>query len=434
MGRRFAAVLVVGLVACADSAAAQINFDLHEAAGARSLQRWILGPGQDLQLDEALQISLAAPQPSWQEGRQAAWKLNEILWARFQTWYGRDEILALLGWLKQHESAPAESFADESIDQALRWLVARGASEAERDPHAAQVLLEAVRDDPLTRHRLSGLTRVLFSPSLVRQLLKQSYTIADCLDQWESRRPTEPPPLEACFRLPIDPRAAVVKLRWMPLDGAFPVFDTSRTAFAAQYQAGEWRPRQWWPSGPSADTLTHAPLYAQRVPSGQVFGLVAMHLMVKASADWHWQTLWWSDEAAEDFGSDQSLLVRSPVDSELRSFKLCAVAGFDAESADVVNAATGLTAMMQDLAAARTGRSWCSNPYLETGPASARTNCVGCHQHAGSELDPERILRFPSTFPSDASVRILPQSNFDYLWSLSAGGQLAYAMRQIVRH
>ncbi|NIS36800.1 MAG: hypothetical protein GWN73_40355, partial [Actinobacteria bacterium] len=42
------------------------------------------------------------------------------------------------------------------------------------------------------------------------------------------------------------------------------------------------------------------------------------------------------------------------------------------------------------LRAAAGGPSWCSNPYIEHGRGNARTNCIGCHQHGGSEVFTDR--------------------------------------------
>src|SRR5690606_5877331 len=63
--------------------------------------------------------------------------------------------------------------------------------------------------------------------------------------------------------------------------------------------------------------------------------------------------------------------------------------------------------------------TWCSNPYIELGQGNARTNCIGCHQHAGSELLGEDTLTDERQFP--ATGRKLVRKNFptDYLWSFS---------------
>ena len=34
------------------------------------------------------------------------------------------------------------------------------------------------------------------------------------------------------------------------------------------------------------------------------------------------------------------------------------------------------------------GPTWCSNPFIDAAPGLARGNCIGCHQHAGTDADP----------------------------------------------
>lgn len=354
---------------------------LRAADGARPLERFVLGPGVDLTIDAGLSAELAEPVKTWRATHDAAERLDAAVAPVFQTWYGRDEILAMLGWLVRHPGV--------EVDAAFRMLQDRGADAAHRDPAAAQALGDAARADAEVRNNLSGLTRVLFSPFLTRALLANAGRIAACLDDFEAGRE----PAAPCLQIPVDPRAAVVKLRWMPLDQMFPLFPADSAAMLAQYRGGSWLPSAWLTSMPNGA------MRVQRLPSGQRFGLVAMHLMVKSGAAWHWQSTW--------FGGN-----------------LCAVSGFTFAPSEG-------DPLYDALAADRGDRSWCSNPYMETEPRAARTNCVGCHQHAGSELDPTAILGRPDRFPADASSA-MTSGGFDHLWSLTAGGQLAHAFRQIM--
>ncbi len=67
------------------------------------------------------------------------------------------------------------------------------------------------------------------------------------------------------------------------------------------------------------------------------------------------------------------------------------------------------------------GASWCSNPYLERGHGNAGSNCIGCHQHGGTELTSEEVLLLPD------HGRTLLRNNFpaDYSWATTSGDNLA---------
>jgi hypothetical protein len=75
-------------------------------------------------------------------------------------------------------------------------------------------------------------------------------------------------------------------------------------------------------------------------------------------------TLWWSPDPDTDFGSDRPKTLAAP----WSSYKMCVVSDFGDP-------------------AANDGLSHCSNPYFERGRGNTRTNCIGCHQHAGRATD-----------------------------------------------
>jgi len=52
------------------------------------------------------------------------------------------------------------------------------------------------------------------------------------------------------------------------------------------------------------------------------------------------------------------------------------------------------------------GPSWCSNQYIERGAHNAQTNCIGCHQHAGTGLASEDVLADSLTFPQSGRAMI----------------------------
>ena len=68
------------------------------------------------------------------------------------------------------------------------------------------------------------------------------------------------------------------------------------------------------------------------------------------------------------------------------------------------------------------GPTRCSNPYLERGAGNARTNCIGCHQHAGTSMLPENILK---DFPSDGRTEVRRNFPADYLFAVGREDSLA---------
>ena len=110
-----------------------------------------------------------------------------------------------------------------------------------------------------------------------------------------------------------------------------------------------------------------------------------------------------------------AFIVYSALGGPWRNYKMCAVTSFDDASA--------------------TGEpTWCSNPYLERGAGNAGTNCIGCHQHAGSGLLSEEILSDPQAFPS--SGRTLIRNNFptDYSFAIDNGDRLGRMFADIVEY
>ena len=68
--------------------------------------------------------------------------------------------------------------------------------------------------------------------------------------------------------------------------------------------------------------------------------------------------------------------------------------------------------------------TWCSNPYLEDGAGNAATNCIGCHQHAGTALSTEEVLAAHD--PASGTGRRQSRSSFpaDYVFALRRGDDI----------
>jgi mono/diheme cytochrome c family protein len=113
-----------------------------------------------------------------------------------------------------------------------------------------------------------------------------------------------------------------------------------------------------------------------------------------------WITLWWSKDPDPD-----------GLPGRWAHYKMCIV-----------------TAYQETDPSLPAGSTFCSNPYLETGPRNVQTNCIGCHQHGGTALSNTTILGYPD-YGRPRSLSVFP---YDYLWAASGNLRLAEQTAAIV--
>ena len=80
------------------------------------------------------------------------------------------------------------------------------------------------------------------------------------------------------------------------------------------------------------------------------------------------------------------------------------------------------------------GPTWCSNPYIERGAGNAATNCVGCHQHAGTRLVSEDILADRDAFPDFSRPELRQSFPTDYVFSVRTGDDLGAMFVETEEH
>ena len=211
------------------------------------------------------------------------------------------------------------------------------------------------------------------------------------------------------------PRDAVlVKADWRrKLAGEnLPFFATS----AARMRERLAHSAEWTDDGsvdPDASSI-----YTVTLPNGNAFRMPALHVMTKELDHWVWITLWWSSDPDSDFGADRPPTIAA-LPGPWRNYKMCVATaylegdpdrrgGFGGSLGDALEAVNGGPGTP----------SWCSNPYLELGEGNAATNCIGCHQHGGTELTPESIL---ATQPHRGTTRVRNNFFTDYLWAIKGG-------------
>jgi hypothetical protein len=335
-------------------------------------------------------------EPSSEEERRAlGWRIFEKVIEpvavdqrsvpRWRTFYSKEEFVRMfqklytdLGRDGRMERRP---FGDRAIEQAFEW-------------NASGEDLEERMFDQEQLDGLGGNARVGYAGSVLAHLFA---TYAASL---EDRPILEEDPCAERFgttfgaEMPGD--AVLIKTSWHRADfgETMPVFDTSPERMKHRLDGdGDWG------SGDGVAAPNSDRIYTVELPNGNRFRLAALHVMTKELSHWVWTSFWWSNDPSSDFGGDRPASIGGP----WSSYKMCIATSFD---------------------------GWCSNPYLEEGKHNARTNCIGCHQHGGADLDPEEILALPDHGNGQAR-RTFPT---DYLWAFDRGDSLKSAMQAEIDH
>jgi hypothetical protein len=229
--------------------------------------------------------------------------------------------------------------------------------------------------------------------------------------------------------LPID--AALVKASWhrAELGEVMPTYDTSAERTEKRLEGAAD-----WGQGDGFADPGRERIYTLRLPNDNRFRLAGMHIITKELRHWMWITLWWSDDPDSDFGADRPDAIRA-LGGPWANYKMCVVSSYDERDPDPTGGfgadAPSLAAALAAVYAGEGGPSWCSNPYLEEGAGNAATNCIGCHQHAGTSLEQEQIF---SELPHNGRSKLRNNFPLDYLWALTDGDALAYAIAAKVAH
>ncbi len=246
------------------------------------------------------------------------------------------------------------------------------------------------------------------------------------------------PTWAACLQnaFPVD--AVVIKADWRRVLPGMPlaVYDTSAAGLTRRLS-----PDAKFAWGPGDGTAEPGPddIYTAEMANGNVYRLAAMHIMTKELDHWLWITLWWSpsDASDSDFGADRPAAIKA-LGGPWGHYKMCAVTAFDERDPDVqggfADSAPTLGKALAAVHSSSTSASWCSNPYLEVGDGNADTNCVGCHQHAGTGIQVEGILADPVLFPVHGRVDVRNNFPADYSWTTDHGDELTRMFADVVAY
>ncbi|SFF88179.1 hypothetical protein SAMN05518801_102413 [Novosphingobium sp. CF614] len=267
-------------------------------------------------------------------------------------------------------------------------------------------------------HLGTGFT--VFSPSFVGHLLAQSKGVMNCADKAPQFKADTPPPSATQFSpcLTEFPRSAVmVKAQWTPEDFANAAHVTDSNRMGNLFN----EPR--WGRGTPAP-FDAKKMYTIETKEGHKWGLRSIHFSTKDTREWVWITLWWDPQPNTDFGQDRP----ASISGVWANYKMCVTSSFNERdpqpwqsfTASAPLLAGALKANYSALAAANTAAggdpnhltTWCSNPNVEVHPQNHKTNCIGCHQYAGSwNAATNDMTEFDQTYqPNDVNF---PQQGRD---------------------
>jgi hypothetical protein len=428
------------------------------------VDRSLVGSPADYLPDASLSARERSLKRSQRLRREAAWNIAERVLAPvrlpqtltaaagrstlplWQTWHAKDDLTRifrkLYPELSPEQAAARTRFSASALDAGSRWN--DGAIDDFEDWTSERLLeYRSAIDQASEVAGLGGIYRVAYAPAASRHLLTSYPEVLGCredpaaaaappagdTEQGACARAASP----ACLASPFPRGSVLVKANWRRVgaDATLPVFDTS--AAGLQRRLASDKSFDWGTADGEADPGEDE-IYTLRLPNGNVFRLAALHIMTKELEQWFWTTLWWSPEPDQDFGADRPGTLPAP----FQSYKLCSVVAFDEEDPDPGGGYDqehpSLARALQVTHSGPGGASWCSNPYLESGAGNAGSNCIGCHQHAGTGLRAADILGAPLAFPDHGRTQLRADFPSDYVFAPSVGDDLGAMYEETETH
>lgn len=332
-----------------------------------------------------------------------------------------------------------------------------------------------------------GIARIMYTPAMTRHMVANYAQVLDCADDrlggtWCEPGvdcdafSEEPENFSTCFAaefpadagspyeqlgLPALGGTAVVKMTWSRVGFEFdlPAYDTDAAALERRIGPGAnalWSPegdRSYAAPAEAPATVADIPfptpddIYTIQTRGGSLYRLTGLHVMTKEARHWVWVTMWWSDKPDDDFGADRPAAF-GDLDPAWSNYKMCVVVDYTENDPDPAGRYADIPSLQAAVAASEQGGgpSWCSNPYIEHGAGNARTNCIGCHQHAGTREYPdgsafslEAIIAEEDSqvaddnpFPNNGRTRRRNVFATDYSWAFSRMDDLTELIRKEV--
>jgi hypothetical protein len=262
---------------------------------------------------------------------------------------------------------------------------------------------------------LAGFNRTLFSPDLVGSVISRYADLQDCFPK--GQKPLPEAAYHPCWNEALPPSSVTVKTAWLNTQSDFRSYATDAESL---HQLFSTEGSSW---AQHAKIITVPEQIVRARNMDQNFVLGGLHIVTKDIDDWLWITAFWSPNPDTDFGEDRPDAVKA-LGAPWNQYKICAVSSYTQDPQEL----EALAQKYPDLAAAyrvvldnRNGASWCSNPYIEHGVHNNRTNCIGCHQFAGTQIQQEQILADADRFPFQGSLKQRQDFPSDYIWAATQG-------------
>ncbi len=352
-----------------------------------------------------------------QDGRTLEGKVPSFL-----TWFTIEDTQRWLRYSLQRSSLPqleaGESLTDAQLAEADLFL----ARELDTMPEPLQKRLEqwfVEHPEPTLADwsGLGGTSRIYYSPDLMHAVLQNYAELGRCFPGRVRPKALQESP--SCFEKEWPRAAAIVKAAFWNGKSAFKTYPTDAHALETLMNDPESSWSQLAQTMPAPESI-----FSVNVGSNRLL-LPGFHIMTKDQKDWLWITAFWSRDPDTDFGADRPAFIKE-LGPAFAHYKICAVTRFQDDAEDWETLARkypDLAAAFRAAQAGNPGQSWCSNPYLELGTHNQRTNCIGCHQFAGTDAQQEAILKDAAQFPAYGSTRQRATFVTDYVWSAALGGQ-----------
>ncbi|MBX3186118.1 MAG: hypothetical protein KF819_03845 [Labilithrix sp.] len=459
--RKLLGIALALSVAAAAGCSATAEDDTEEQEGQlRPLERKAIGKARDYPADKSMRGRLSELQSSQKARREVAWKAlarslapvkiadptkvdgKQATVPLFRTWYGKDDFERMFG--KIYADLPTEdrkarkAFSAADAKRAFEWNATSLGASSDQDYFDR---IQKVEND-ISVQGLGGNHRVAYSPGFFTHMLAEYGTLFECLPKLSSIKADDAPPsatnFAPCFNkeFPID--AALVKMSWHRANFGderlpMPTYETDASTLAAKMK-GTSEGGAWGKGVGKADP-GESEIYTVRMSDGTRFRMPALHLVTKELRDWLWITIWWSDTPDEDFGADRPEEIKK-LGGPWSHYKMNVAVAFDEKDPDPRGGFDGSLGDAIAATYAGVGKpSWASNPYLEKGPLNAQSNCIGCHQHAGTDESTESILADQTRFPEASRTKVRQNFPVDYTWALtSAPERLASVIEDHVKH
>jgi hypothetical protein len=427
------------------------------------VDRSLVGGPADYAADAGLRGREAALARSMRARREAAWAIaarvlrpvalsgklaaSSAALPVWQTWHHADDLTRifrrLYPALSPEQRALRTPFAPAALDGAWAWNDdAVGDFEVWTVERLAAY--RAALDTSAKLAGIGGVYRVGYSPAASRHVLENYGGILACRASDErveaapalastevDRCAGDPSFLPACLDRQFPSASVLVKATWQRLDAGLPFFAYDTSPEALEQKLAPGGPLAWGDGDrPAAPGDTE--IYAIELPNGNRFGLTGLHIMTKELEHWVWTTLWWSDRPDEDFGADRPADFPAP----FARYKLCSAVWFEegdsAPEEAFASDGSSLARALEVAQAGVNGATWCSNPYIERGAGNLATNCIGCHQHAGTRLSSEDILAEATRAEGFASREVRQSFPTDYVFSVRTGDDLGAMFEETV--